>query len=374
MKVCIIQRVLPHYRIKFFMELREKLIKNDVDLKVIYGQEKPGDVPKTKDVDFEWCRKIQNKYISVLGKELVWQPCLDEVKGADLVIIEQSNRLIVNYLLLGLKRKYRVAFWGHGRNLQGNENSLLERFKKSISTRVDWWFAYTSISRDILISDRFSPDKITLVNNAIDSSELQDIKKDISKTEIDDCRKSLGIETDNVGIYCGGMYPIKNIPFLLECCFRIKKEIPDFEIIFIGGGPDSSLVIEAASSCKWIHYVGEKFGKARVIYFLLSKLQLMPGAVGLAVVDSFVLGVPLFTSDIKGHGPEIAYLDDNVNGVISKNTIENYSASVIRFLSDKNMQKTLKTGCEYKALEITLDNMVERFTGGVLKVLNESHK
>src|SRR5439155_20640401 len=66
----------------------------------------------------------------------------------------------------------------------------------------------------------------------------------------------------------------------------------------------------------WIKYIGPKFDQEKVPYFMLSKLFLMPGVVGLAVLDAFALAVPLVTTAVPGHGPEIDYLDDGTNGIL----------------------------------------------------------
>jgi len=367
MKICIIQRILPHYRVKFFINLQRILKKKNIELVLIYGQESPGTVPKSASCDEVWAHKINNKYIKIFGKEIVWQPCLGYISNADLIIIEQSNRLLVNSLLQWkLNRKYNLAYWGHGRNLQGNRRSIFERYKKYISKYVDWWFAYTEKSVSILSEIGFDINKITLVNNAIDNSELIDHIKNFTSDDLINLKENLNITTNNVAIYCGGMYANKSIAFLLESCEKIKKLQHDFEVIFIGSGPDAIYVEKAAVNNPWIHYVGEQYGQDRVGYFLLSKVMLMPGAVGLAVVDSFILKVPLFTTDITTHGPEIAYLINGENGIITNHKTDSYAEQVASYLKDESLQAKLKSGCSNQSSEITLDNMVDRFASGIL--------
>ena len=47
-----------------------------------------------------------------------------------------------------------------------------------------------------------------------------------------------------VGLYCGGMYKEKRLDFLLESCKIVKQNIPNFEMIFIGAGPESNKIKE----------------------------------------------------------------------------------------------------------------------------------
>lgn len=48
---------------------------------------------------------------------------------------------------------------------------------------------------------------------------------------------------------------------------------------------------------------------------LLARVFLMPGLVGLAILDAGAAGLPLVTTDYPWHSPEIAYLDPGVNGL-----------------------------------------------------------
>ena len=65
-------------------------------------------------------------------------------------MMRAENKLIQNHLLLLGPRRFRLAFWGHGANLQSdNPHGLKERFKRWTTNRVDWWFAYTQMSADL---------------------------------------------------------------------------------------------------------------------------------------------------------------------------------------------------------------------------------
>ena len=90
-------------------------------------------------------------------------------------------------------------------------------------------------------------------------------------------------------------------------------------MIFVGDGPDGASVRDAASRHEWMHWVGPRFGDERVPYMLLAELSLMPGGVGLGVLDSFALSVPLVTTSVPSQGPEIEYLEDGINGLIVEN-------------------------------------------------------
>ena len=165
------------------------------------------------------------------------------------------------------------------------------------------------------------------------------------------------------------MYPNRKLEFILETCYRVKKSIPEFNMIFIGSGIDSFKIVMAMKSYPWIHYVGSKFGRDRVKYFKIASIQLMPFSVGLGVLDSFAMETPMITTINSYHGPEIDYLENGINGILCRDNIDEYSNIVIDTLKS-GKYLTLIKGCRESVKKYTLETMVENFTDGVLSCLN----
>src|SRR6516164_38847 len=119
-RVVILYKYIPQYRVAFFTRLHEICRHRDVDLVIIHGDPGKADSLKGHSAKLDFATHVPNRFISVAGTELIWQPVLSHLGGADLVIVEQANKLLVNYALiagqiLGLRK---FAFWGHGRDLQ----------------------------------------------------------------------------------------------------------------------------------------------------------------------------------------------------------------------------------------------------------------
>jgi glycosyltransferase involved in cell wall biosynthesis len=372
-KVTIVQRILPHYRIPFFTQLAEALAKDGIELSLVYGQELQGTVPKTFEFDAPWAHRIKNAYFKIFGYEMVWQPCLKMTGGSDLIIVEQANRLLVNYAYLLLRKagNFKLAYWGHGKNMciGPGRNKLREYLKRALGRSVDWWFAYTGLSARVASDLGMPLDRITAVMNSIDTEELEEGVRQATPEQLDALKKTLGIRSDNVGVFCGGMNRAKHLDFLLDACVNIKTQLPGFEIIFIGSGPEQHKVEKAAAQYSWVHYVGPKYGLERVAYLMLGKALLMPGLIGLVILDSFVTQVPVFTTDTPGHGPEIDYLEDGLNGVLVHAGEESYSQSVVAYFESVDMQSALRNGCAASAQKYSLKNMVMNFSDGIKRCL-----
>ena len=81
--------------------------------------------------------------------------------------------------------------------------------------------------------------------------------------------------------------------------------------------------------------------KSKAPWFAISDLMINPGLVGLSIIDSFAAGLPIITTNISTHSPEISYLQNNYNGLILENDVEVYSKEVILLLKEGTRMKTL---------------------------------
>jgi len=369
--VLIVYRILPHYRIEFYNGLREALLKENVMLHLVYGKGTQMDTLKNDQVDIEWATFIPNKIYRFYKFEIIVQPCFSYLKNKDMIIVEGANRLLLNYYLMLIRpfSRFKLGVWGHGRNLQIAKDSKRNKFKNLFLRNCDWYFAYTQSVRDFLIKQRFNPDRITIVQNAIDTVALKDSYAKLDPAMIDRLADELGVKGKTVGLYCGSMYPDKRMDFVLDACHRIRAEIPDFHMLFIGNGVDSKLIIEDAEKNNWIHYIGARNGDDRIPYFRLATVQIMPYAVGLSVLDSFAMETPLITTDSPFHGPEIDYLENGINGIITEADMEIYSREVINIIKT-GMVKTLTENCKKSATYYTMDRMIENFKNGILSNIN----
>lgn len=371
--VVVIQRRLTHYRVPLFEALRGLLAERNIRLELLVGQGTPAEEKKRDAGELPWAKSIPTRYLA--GGKLCWQPLQRHIDGANLVIVTQENKLIQNHLLMLTPRRFKLAFWGHGANLQSNNpHGLKERFKRWTTNRVDWWFAYTQMSAGLVAAAGFPSKCCTVLNNAVDTSELLRQRRDVTLEETRALRDTLGFGVGPVAVFVGSLYADKRLDFLFAAAEAIRREIPDFHLLILGEGPERDKVADWCAAHPWARWAGARFGREKVAYMLLAQVMLNPGALGLGIMDAFVCQTPVITTNCGNHGPEISYLANGINGVTTADDLNMYADACVGLLRDPTALEVLRAGCNAGAREYTVENMARRFADGIEASFSEGKK
>jgi glycosyltransferase involved in cell wall biosynthesis len=366
--VVIVQRRLTHYREILFEKLKGSLRDRDIFLRLLAGKGTEQEEGKRDSGHIRWAENLATRYW--MNGKICWQPTHRYLKNSDLVIVTQENAQIANQLLILSPFRPKVAFWGHGINFQSrNPDGLKERYKSWVSRRVDWWFAYTSLSADAVTRTGFDPARVTVLNNAVEIEGADSIGSAGFEAEIELLRETLGFGFGPVGIFIGSLYRDKRLGFLFSALDAIKERAPEFGFVFVGDGPERDAVERFCRERDWAVWVGPKFGREKLLHLSIARVMLNPGAVGLGILDSFVTGSPMVTTDCKLHGPEIAYLADGENGRMTEDSLSGFVDSAVQILTDDEEWRKLREGASRSARDYTLEKMVDRFTAGICKAL-----
>lgn len=377
MKAVIVQYRLLHYRQSLFDELLSKCAASGIELRLVHGQPTRREATKKDIGALPWADVVENRVVEVGRRDILWQPFPKSLRDADLIVLMQENRLVSNYpWLFGLRGNTRIAFWGHGRNMQSKSpRGGREWWKRKHIGMVDWWFAYTDLTREILLDDGYPDERITVLDNAIDNDGFIRDLHSVGNQQLQAIRDELGVAPGGtVGLFCGSLYPEKRLGLMLDAADRIREALPSFHLVVVGGGPSAEVMTDAATTRSWLHPVGVRRGVEKAAYFRLADVVFNPGAVGLHVLDAFCAGVPMATTRDALHGPEIAYLEDGVNGVVTPGNAADYASSVINLLADRNRLDAMRARARLDADRYSLDNMVERFADGIQRCLATPRK
>jgi glycosyltransferase involved in cell wall biosynthesis len=369
-KVTIIYRTIPQYRLEFYNLLREGLKSKGINLELIYGNNPFKG--RDDDVHSDWATYKKNFTLNFYKLYIIWQPCLREVESSDLVIVEQANKLLFNYYLIFRKifKKKKFAFWGHGLNLQISKTNIFNRFKLTYINRANWWFAYTEGIKSFLIKHGVDKEKITVVQNSIDTKSLNELYNSITYEEVEDFKLKYNIQKNqNVLIYCGALTKEKNIKFLIKAADNLKAKGYQFKLIIIGNGPLKKLVEKAVAENQWIIYAGPQFGREKALFFKASDIFLLPGAMGLAILDSFAFETPIVTMKYNHHGPEFEYIINDYNAIVSEGNLSDYTNKVANLLDNPEKITELKMTGRLMIEKYNIQFMVNNFIEGIEKAL-----
>lgn len=374
-RVVFLQAYIYQYRVPFYEALRRLLDARGIDLELVHGDPSGKAAHSADHVRVAWADHIDNVPFTVFGKELWWQPALTRLRGVDLVVVEQASSRLVNYVLLAwqILGGPKLAYWGHGKDWRPDHLAGLgEGLKRFTSRRVHWWFAYNPAVVEIVAGLGFPRERITDTKNAIDTLAAAEACQSLSPDDVAAVRQEMGVpDGAAVVLYCGSMYPDKRLEYIVAAMDHLRSTVKDAHLVFVGDGRSSDVARRAAAEHDDIHFVGQRFDDDRAPYFAMSRLLLLPGAVGLAVLDAFAAGLPVVTSISGDHGPELAYLEDGTNALVVDDHSDPrvYGDAVARLLNDDDLHQHLAEGARQSAEKLTVEGMASRFADGIESAL-----
>lgn len=370
--LCFQQR-LTHYRETFFQQAKDKLEAKGIRFELAYGQPDAAAQVRKDSGHLPWAHSVQETTFRLGNTAAVWVPTPSGIAKPSLVIVTQENKLLANYAWL-LRRLFggpKVAYWGHGINFQSDAPSgLRERWKHFLLTRVDWWFAYTQMTVDLLTKANYPATQTTCLNNAIDTAAFKRDLAAVPNADLAAARQALGMAPQApVGLFCGSLYPDKKLNFLVDACDQIHTQVPGFHCVVLGDGPSMPYLREAAATRPWLHLLGVTKGAQKALYFRMADFMLNPGLVGLHVVDAFCAGLVMVTTTGARHSPEVCYLQDGINGVMTPDSTQVYAQRVLGLIQTPTELARLKAAALADADVYTLEQMVTRFVDGIERCL-----
>lgn len=363
--VAIVQRRLTHYRLPLFTELRRLLDERGIALRLLHGDPTAAEGLKNDSGQLDWAEHLPTRYFA--GGRLLWQPFAHRVRGCDLVIVAQENKHLNNLPpLLNPWRRQKLAFWGHGRNMQADDpHSLGERFKRWTARRVDWWFAYTEMSAGFVREAGFPAEHITVLNNSIDTGALRAAVARAEQTPRPELRHALGLGDGPMGVFIGSLYADKRLGFLIDAALQLQQRIPGFQLAIGGDGPERERIRQAVARHPGLHWLGPVGGERKAQLLAAADIMLNPGLVGLGILDAFVAGLPMLTTDCGLHSPEIAYLDSGANGLMVADDLAQYVAAAQSLLQDAPRLAAMTRASRDSSQRYSVEAMARRFSDGI---------
>ncbi len=371
-KVLVIQRGLPHYRIRFFEELYAQGQSHDLDIYVCSAAP-PSPTPLPVRFPFQ----VLPAFYFGKGRQCsYWLRGLENLTaGSDIVVAPQELQcLTVPYLWVRRKHICKTwIWWGHGYNFQASAQpsvvtDVKERLKEFMTKRADGLITYTERGADYWRRQGLSNDRVFPYFNTIDVEELRRTAAEISEVQRAELRRKLKLEGKYVLMFSGRLYAEKMVDFLLRAFLLLKESCPDVALLIIGDGEERDRLEQMTENLKLqdIHFLGEIVKpNETAVYFLLADVMVLPSLIGLAIVHGFAFGLPMITTSAAGHGPEIEYLSES-NGIMTKLDISEYAAALQTLISSPEKLYLMSQAALSKGDKLSLQYSVQRFIDGII--------
>ena len=372
--VTIIQPWLPLYRVPFFTALTQRLAREGVDLTVAHGSARGDEAARADSVSPEWA--VPLRQLGRANGRLVWHRAAAVIAGSDLVIAEQAIRNVETYALAARSRIRGPAFalWGHGRTYTTEQRGHEVALKNALTRQASWFFAYTAGGAQYVAAHGFPRERITVVQNSIDTEWLKAQAQSANAFERAEIRSRLGIPEGRFAMFLGALDDSKRIDVVLANAEAVVDVDPSFHLVLAGTGSRVDVVRNAASRHAWISYVGPLTGRDKAVATAEAELIVMPGRVGLAAVDSFAAGTPIVTCAWPWHAPEFEYLEHGINSWVTADDPISFRDGVITVWQQDDLRRLLSSGTRASAGIYTLSAMVENFAAGVMTALDAASR
>lgn len=361
----IIQRRLTHYRVPFYNKLNES-----VDFTLFVRE----NTVKVADINFS-LKKITGLFPFKKRKSLgilFFERIIFKYKPEQVVVEFDLN--ILNIWVLLLLRKFfhfSLVLWTHGYSSKTHffdpQKKFVDRVRNYWYKKADKIFVYEKKAYELLVPYVLK-NKITILNNSVDTSQLVFLKEKNKNIYQSDLKKALGIQEKFVITFLGSLAARKHPTELVNIFKAIKREIDSVALLYIGDGSERQKIVDSISmnNVSNVYMLGAiNDTKILINYLCISNLIAIPGHIGLVANTAIAMGIPLFTIKlgkyVKSHAPEFNYLIHKENAFIATDEVS-FTQSIVDYL-----QGNLNFNKKNQNLDLSLDNMVRNFEEGLRK-------
>jgi glycosyltransferase involved in cell wall biosynthesis len=352
--VLVVQEQVPPYRVPLFRFLAEELGSRDLDLRVVSSSA----LPKATELGFQHQRIMTSRSgLSALDAIYRERPTVLVLPhSARFAPVATATRLLQShgrkqlFWGMGLARRYGIA-------PERDRRPAAEAVRRLMLSTCDHYLSYTEISTASLLNKGYDAARITTLNNAVEA---------LAAPEQATTAQRVPLQTLFVASLVEDKEPLAAVAIV----DRLRLLAPGATLHIVGDGPLRPQCEQAANGREWVHYHGSKRGRGLRELALASDIAVIPGRVGLAVLEMASAGLPMATFAASRHGAEIAYLKDGINGLFLTGDINAAAKELGTLLTDRPALERMRNEALSMASMYTVRRMAVNFTGGVMASLS----
>jgi glycosyltransferase involved in cell wall biosynthesis len=251
---------------------------------------------------------------------------------------------------MGLARRY-------GAMPERDRRAAGEAIRRLMLSICDHYLSYTEISTTNLLNGGYDAAKITTLNNAVEA---------LATPEQAMAARRVPLQALFVASLVEDKEPLAAVAII----DRLRLLAPGASLHIVGDGPLRAQCEQAANRREWVHYHGPQRGQSLQELALASDIAIIPGRVGLAVLEMAGAGLPMATFAVSRHGAEIAYLKDGINGLFLNGEIDAAAKELGTLLTDRPALEQMRREALGMASKYTIRRMAVNFADGVMASLS----
>lgn len=352
--IVVLQEQIPPYRVPFFRTLSAELRTHDLDLYVMSSL--PPSEPDERGFGY---RQVATS----MGGTSALSAIISE--GPAALVLPHSARFAPLASATRFRKRggRRQLLWGMGLarrysslSAPADRRPVGEAIRRLMLSTCDHYLSYTEASTADVRARGFDAARITTLNNAV---ELLASPEQVSAAQ----------RVPLQALFVASLAEDKQPLAAVEIVGRLRSLAPGATLHIVGDGPLRPECERVAAEHEWVRYCGPLRGSRLRSLALTSDFALIPGRVGLAVLEMASVGLPMTTFCQSLHGAEIAYLQDGINGLLLSEDVDAAAKDLAGLLTDRPAVEQMRHEALGLASRCTVQGMAASFARGVLASL-----
>ena len=316
-KICCIFNYAPHYRSAIYKKM-------DLELKCdfYFGNSVDTQIAKMDEKQLRGFKKNFERIVFTKWNYFWLKGSLKPIlKPYQYYITSGGSKYLNLWLLLFLSKftNKKVFAWAHG--LKGNENRLEKVINKIYYSLFDKVLLYGERSRELMIGEGFSPEKLICIYNSLDYDKHLDLRK---KNQNNNIFINHFKNDYPVIIYIGRIQKSKKLEDLILILDRLISDGIKCNLIFVGsdlGDNNVKSEVEKYNLGQYVWFFGSCYDEMKIAELIKNgNLCVSPGPIGLTALHAATYGIPIITNDdYKNQMPEFEIIRNGLNGEFFKN-------------------------------------------------------
>lgn len=368
MRVAFVTNFCPHYRVRTFELLAERL-----DVQFLFF---------SRGQEWYWPRRygvqrgdFPHEYLpgfNAAGTRIV--PSLPERlwRGDYDVIIKCINgrfALPASFLSARLRRRPFVLWTGVWKRLETSAHRLFHPLTRYIYRHADAVVVYGEHVRRFLVeSEGVAAERVFVAPHATDGEPYRRVVPEPARADL---AASLGIPKGSmVVLYAGRLESAKGVDDLLQAFLELGPR--NACLVYVGDGPRRGpleAAVAEAGAASSVRFSSAVSPDAMPAHYALTDVLVLPSRTtatfkepwGLVVNEAFYQGVPAITSDAVGAAAG-GLVEDGATGlVVPERDVAALTRALQRMLDDGTLRHRLGAGARERVEQWSNERMVEGF-------------